>query len=719
MSVNATTRRSRLFDLVAAAMLLSANLLLTGPLLVYWQNLGELTFGFSVLAPLLVPVFLLAVALLVAVGWSLPTRAYWVFQGLLFALALLTWAQAAFLIPNYGVFDGRGLDWESAGWRGRLDVALWLVVSVLCLRFVRRARLGLRVACLVLLVLAPAVPLVTDLAGDERSWSDFHNEPTWTDHGIFQYSTNQNVIHLILDSFQTDVFLELVEEQGWHDEFDGFVLFEDNLSIASQTSFAVPAIMSGIPFDGSVTTEQYYQAAIDEGSISNALVDAGYAVNLITHLNMKESAYTAYLKAPVEHGMSQRKQRTREASFLVDVALFRSVPHMLRGTIYNAGNWQLTRVLVEPPSVRTFHQKAFLRDYLDLISPTLDQPAYHFMHLMPPHPPYATLADGSFAGETLPYTRENHVHEARAILKLFLEWLDELRKRGLYVSSLIVLQGDHGTDHAPVWNGQPVELPVGRSAGLLAVKRVGAKGALQRSTVATSTADVAATLMAELELPAAPGVSVFEQTLEGAQRVRRFYTYEVASGGEASLSRFDVRGDVFDPSAWEGPFSSDMVALSPHYEWGTVLSFGTGGNADPYLRQGWSSPMSPEYRWTNGPRATLQFEVDPPGESVVVQLVFAPYVDPKLLPRQRITVLCNGHEVTKHEGTEHKASIMVMKVAERAFGSGQLTLEFDLPDAASPRSLGRGGDERQLGIFVSRMVMFPESKPPVTEKAER
>ncbi len=702
-------RSGRRFDLLAAAPLLASNLLLAGPFLVAWNNPAEMIFGFSSLVTRLLPAFLIVTAGLCLVGWALPARAYRIYLGLLFALALLTWLQPAAFMANYGVFDGRGLNWAAASWRGWIDVPVWIVTALLVVRMGSRWREGLRWACLVLLVTVPLVPVLTTMAAGDRSWGSFWRGPGEPSVEVFGYSSTSNVIHLILDSFQTDVFLELMDEQGWHDEFDGFVLFEDNLSIASQTSLAVPAIMSGLPYDGTTDTEEYFRRAVEQGSITNKLVHAGYMVNMISYISLQAGAHTNYMRTPIDHGIPRHQQRTREAAFAVDVAWFRAVPHVLRRTVYNDGDWQLVRRLAQSPSARSFHHKAFLRDYIDLLSPVTAAPAYHFMHLMPPHPPYATLADGSFAGETLPYTRENHLHEARAILAMFLSWMERLRELGLYDSSLIVLQGDHGTDHEATWNGNAVVLPVGRAAGLLAVKRVGAKGPLQRSTVATSTADVAATLMAELRQPAAPGVSVFERTEEGAQRARSFYTY--LQSGE-SLSRFDVRGNVFDATAWSGPFLGEKVALSRKYDWGSFVTFGAGGNAESYVGDGWSSSMSAEHRWTSGSRALLHFEVEPTQENVMLKFLFAPFVDEVNAPQQRVVVLCDGHEISRFTATEHKAAVMTLKLVPGLFDDGEFTLEFQLPDAVSPRSVGRGGDERRLGIFLARLVMYPESKPP-------
>ena len=79
---------------------------------------------------------------------------------------------------------------------------------------------------------------------------------------LARYSPDLNIVHLVFDNFQTDVFLDLVREKSFEDELDGFVLFPDNAAVAPHTALAVPAIFSGRVYDGEQSADNYYKQAI-------------------------------------------------------------------------------------------------------------------------------------------------------------------------------------------------------------------------------------------------------------------------------------------------------------------------------------------------------------------------------------------------------------------------------------------------------------------------
>lgn len=54
---------------------------------------------------------------------------------------------------------------------------------------------------------------------------------------LLKYSSSQNIVHIILDSFQTDIFWELVAEEGLEDDLEGFVLFKENMGTAPSPHF--------------------------------------------------------------------------------------------------------------------------------------------------------------------------------------------------------------------------------------------------------------------------------------------------------------------------------------------------------------------------------------------------------------------------------------------------------------------------------------------------
>ena len=353
------------------------------------------------------------------------------------------------------------------------------------------------------------------------------------------------------------------------------------------------------------------------------------------------------------------------------------------------------------PSLR---EKAFFRDYLRHIFVGDSHPAYHFLHLSPPHPPNVTRFDGSFAGRALANTRENYRNEARAILKLFLKLLERLKELNRYDRSLIVLQGYHGSQIPPVIDGREIATCVPRMAALLTVKLPGSSGSLTVSSAPTSVSDIAATIMgaagADLRFP---GRSIFE-IASSEVRTRPYVAYP-STVGKQKLARYWIKGSIFDLASC---FPDNRFAFQEGYapyEYGTEITFGLMGNADPYVGFGWNVPNDHGW-WNHGKSASLNLRMAPPETDLVLKVKLLPFVRAQV-PEQEIHVFVNGTEIDLWSAREQEMQEYRTVIPKGLIRSPEVEIRFDLPDAASPASIGSGSDERQLAVMMHSLSLHP------------
>ena len=505
------TWRARLADLLFPALLVGLQVGLISAWNVYRGNQAEFDHGLLDLMPF----FLLASVVMVTVFWILPSLLPVRYQArsvaFLTMLGLLLFVQGNLLVWNYGVFDGGEVRWADHQAKGWLELALWVGALAWALFRPQILYRQSRFICLALIVLPLGYLLIASLSSEKGFW---HREGSFADTPpaeIYQYSRNRNVIHLLLDAYQTDVFEELVAEENLADKLDGFTLYRDNLGVAAHTSFAIPAIFSGEIYDGQESPSAYYARCINELGFQNLLFDAGYRVNLLPRLGMDKSKYNNHFRVPNTFGGSRGFRQRQAVGQLLDVGMFKLVPHFAKKWIYNSGQWRVSGLISTPPAHRSIHQRAFLSDYISRIEPKFAEPAYNFIHIMSPHPPYGVQADGSPSADPMPLTRESYKHEARYCLRVFMDLLQRLKALNIYEDALIILQGDHGSDYSPVINGQVRGLPAERTSTLLAIKAPGAKGPLTVSEVPSSIADVPATLTDILKVENDyPGASLLE-----------------------------------------------------------------------------------------------------------------------------------------------------------------------------------------------------------------
>lgn len=691
----------RLKQVLPPALLVSANLFVFGTFSVYRGNIEEFEAGYQSLLPIYGLSGLLLTTAFLLIGFMIPGRAVRALGCTIFCLGLLLWVQGSFLVGTYGVFDGRGIDWSQFGLRGWMDASLWVLVLAAGLRFSHYLIRITSHASWTLIGLQSVLMLALSLTSDEGLWSKKYTLQHRVPTELLGYSSSKNIVHIILDSFQTDVFRELVVEQQLEDDLEGFVLFEDNMGVAPYTSFSIPAIFSGQIYDGKQLPGSYYRESVRKG-FPNRLHDDGYKVNLIPLESMRDGKYTNYYRIPSVYMGSPKDAVQLSAAHLMDVALFRQLPHWARYGIYNDNNWLITPLVAGHRNVSSFQKKAFFNDYAGNIFVGDSQPAYHFLHLIPPHPPYVTRADGSYAGRVLPNTRENYLNEGRAILKLFLKLLNRLKELNLYDSSLIVLQGDHGSQISPVIDGKTIEPCVPRLAALLTMKLPGRSGALTVSRAQTSLLDIPATIMKASGVDGRfPGRPIFDISPSEA-RSRPFVTYRTSSG-EPELTKYLITGSVFDSASCLGGKPVTVLRSRPQYALGTDITFGLLGNADDFLGFGWSSPMS-NGCWNNGHSSNLKIKLAVPETDLLLKATLRPYIRPKV-PEQQIHVLANGTEIDTWSAGKQQVHQFRAVIPKALIHSQDVEIGFHLPNAVSPRSIGAGGDRRQLAILMRSLSL--------------
>ena len=260
---------------------------------------------------------------------------------------------------------------------------------------------------------------------------------------------------------------------------------------------------------------------------------------------------------------------------MLDLVLFRHVPHFLKKFIYNDERWLVQRFLgpqTHNLGLRYFSHQAFLNDLIANMSVNRSEPVYKYIHLMTTHPPVVVDKNCQYAPGT-PATRENIKTQAKCSLDRFLEFLDKLRSKGIYDSSLIVLHADHGLgielkmrnrddlgkEAWPVEGASLAEI-AGSAAALMAIKPPYSKGPMKTSSAPVSLTDIPATINSLLNLDdQLDGRSAYEVG-ENEARERRFYFHHWRHENWQStyfprLDEFVVEGSLFDENSWRLNFT--------------------------------------------------------------------------------------------------------------------------------------------------------------------
>ena len=694
-------RRTRV--LAFPALLGPLQILLFGTYTIYTGNADEFSAPFWRLAVHWLPALATIVAVLIGFGLLISENWFRRYVVVLFSVGLLAWLQGGVLLANYGAFTGEALDWEVHAWRGPYEIGLWVVGSI---GMVAAARWVFGVApfasqCLI------ALQVLVLVGSAARSGADVTTTFSGRSDFIFELSRTQNVIHIVLDAFQSDVFHEILEnDPAVVDSLSGFVFFVDHAGAFRTTVASIPAMLTGEVYRNQEPIQPFVRRIAAQRSLLGVLREHGFETDAVSiHPQGLEPATNAYLipKPYVSYG-----EYARFAGWqLVDLSLFRHAPHALKRWVYNDQSWRLQTLFGQSDdgatTQRRYHAdngRAFLDDFVRRVRVNREQPVYKYLHVGIPHFPLVLDADCEFIGVNLS-TRDGFLGQATCAANLVTRLLDRLRTLGVYDDSVIVLSSDHGAGMPPkdfvndqlLVHDQPLPFEdigriVGGARALLAVKAAHAAGPLRISNAPTMITDIPATVMNMIGVAESgySGKSALRLDEDDArERTYAWYRWEDADWKRPYLQKMDtfsIDGPISNRTSW-----SYAGAI-----------FEPGADLDE-VSEGWGDlKTDSEGRRLRSISERVEFYAPPQAQRMTLELRSAA----PLPQTMTVTVLVNG-EVIDHLTLDDHAwrtvEYPLPSLAEAA--AARVDLQVNPPARLRPGPVA----ERSLGV-VARDVQW-------------
>lgn len=556
--------RYAVFKRWAAVLFLPLFIALALPLEIYLGNTKEIIFPFFSLLPILFAAFaglLLVLALPLLSPWRRINSGY---HSLLVAVSLLAWVNASFVRGDYGLFNGEELDLDSTGPVALLELAGWLGVIAFALvnqRFV--ALLGDLLVPVFLLTALVAGYNFSQAMRDrqllaKQQFLDITVEQIDREKfaGVSDFSSQKNIIHIILDELQAQVFEELLRRQPeLVPQLDGFTYYPDTTSIYPFTEISLPGILSGDIYRNGRELGTYLQQAFRDNRLFDALDAHGYTRSFHIYPSFCQDTYLdACTPTP---GMAVRPV----ALTLLDFSLFRAVPTALKAQVYGPSGGVFKRVFgsggyndhmagVAVLMFEEFNENIAVRDIPS---------SYKLFHSMISHAPVQLDGDCRILPEVKPNRLGPLAAQAGCALLQVRRFLLRLHELEIYDSTLIVVSSDHGGNYQDSKIKRRLKrlgIPprhFSRAQAFLMIKPFDARGELKTSARRMSLADIAAIigeeadlgpLPQEMGLPADPG------------RLREYFfmywgmTEPTRDGRLVDFTHYCLGGPVRDPASW-------------------------------------------------------------------------------------------------------------------------------------------------------------------------
>ncbi len=119
--------------------------------------------------------------------------------------------------------------------------------------------------------------------------------------------------------------------------------------------------------------------------------------------------------------------------------------------------------------------------------------------------------------------------------------------------------------------------------------------------------------------------------------------------------------------------------------------------------------------WTDGPEASVAFKIPSDlNRDVVIKITANPFVARHELPVQIVTTRVKGVICAKWEMRGDAVRTYALVVEKKLIQDGAVKLDFEIPNCASPQSLGMSAEARHLGIKLRSMkwqALRPKPNP--------
>lgn len=395
------------------------------------------------------------------------------------------------------------------------------------------------------------------------------------------FSKAENVLHIVFDGFQSNLFQEMIENDDHiASRLEGFLYFPDALTASEVTQLSFAAFLTGRMYKNTEPIKTYLfnsrlarmGTSTPEKHVPNILVsaaEAGFEVEVATPFILIEDQdfYSRFFRIHLPYrstGVNFQEVMLYQASLVLDLTLFRTVPRILKDLVYNEGRWGFSQLVGQGAGLNYNHRAGvqFLNDLADNFVLSDAPRIYKLVHLVTPHAPFVTTSNCEFSGRELEREFVNMYNQARCALLGLISLLDVMKDFGILDSSTVLIHADHGIRLPfPEFDtrGQAADnypRSVGNSNPLLLIKPPGRRGDLVTVQSEVTLADIPKTLSELLQLDAAfDGVDFL--THHPKNRVRRYYhsrQSRITAGREdwyRQWNEYEVSGPLARPSSWK------------------------------------------------------------------------------------------------------------------------------------------------------------------------
>ena len=549
------TWKQRILLAVLPALLFAFNLFVFAPFDLFKGNKQFLWFRYMDLLPAMLILFGISFLVLAGIALLLRGLVFNLYVSGVYGAALGLYLQGNFLNGHLGSLDGKTVPWNNMTISMLVNVLVWLLilaVPVVLLYFSKSmwSRLVKITACLLVVIQAMNMAFIGFSAGaKEPEISD--NNKFFISEGLTEVSEKKNAVVFILDMFDV-AFMENLKPdiQDLLDQLDGFTYYPNTVGTHARTYPSVVQYFTGMMHNYDMTKGEYVDAAWKSSTFFPTLKENGFDIRvhsdsqyfpnenngLIDNLVISKDA-TYAVKNPrglVNKWTSFIGYKYAPLAFKPFFSLATSDFDIFKG------NMKINGQEVEESAFSEEGVFDALAASKDTVTLNDKGGAFRYFHFRGAHWPFS-------GDENMRYDENSTmVKQVRGNLTFILNYIQNLKKLGVYDNTNIIITADHGHLNAGEMDSPPNPI--------FMMKPVGARGSYKTDQSPVWTNDLRKTILADMGLDASKEAGMDIRTLTPDTQRERYFYYPligVESQREERVMTYKVVGDANDMANWE------------------------------------------------------------------------------------------------------------------------------------------------------------------------
>ena len=416
------------------------------PSSLFISNIDDFALDYIKIVPLIALVSVAVLVIVYIIGLIIPIkRLFYSYVLLVFSLALGFYIQGNFLNPAFNSLNGKEIAWSQYKINGIISIIAWILVFVVpqVVYAIKENIMSLILKWGSLFVTAmQLVSLVVLLLTTHKVVS---NDFAVTKNGEFELSSKNNTIMFVVDTLDASWFEDmLLPNEEYKESLKDFTYFDDAVAGGAPTVLGIPTLLTGkIDMDASRDTSEYYKDAYESSSLFADMQKSNCNVKLFTefyYLDYCDKNSVDNLKMEQKYVISSRRGFME---CLYKFVSFYAMPQFLKQNfwLYSGEFNQYITLEDNTSNLYKLDDAQFYQDFKEKgITTQNDKDTFVMYHLNGAHSPYVMDENA----QAVPSDSIGVDSQIRGIFKIIKEYMDELKAKGIYDSSTIIITADHG-----------------------------------------------------------------------------------------------------------------------------------------------------------------------------------------------------------------------------------------------------------------------------------